>query len=528
MQNRTTVISDPDLVELSGFQAYKAPKVERLLEVNGNVFRVIDRIDDIHTGLNAFTVQTVIEGQSTPEYAVIYVGTDPKDKKDVLTDLQLIGANVPEQLQGAKQYFNKMEEKFGDISYVAGNSLGGALANSIAVQDQDVKSVTLNPAILPGELIPSSNLNVNSSNYFMEYDPLTNGEEALNLGDRIPGNVYRIGGGTPTGSLLLGANHTGYLEGDMKDQQVEVGTKGDVGYGFIRVGADEHIVTSIWTGESLHGGNSNRIELNADTINTLYQGIYDLVGSRLSLSSEYIGNSVSIVEDERAKFEERVTNLKETFSTFVEDLTSSPVLKSITATGYLIQFELDSMRTMLTMAEERFRSLNAFLNSPPAEIAEHVFKMDVSVESIFGEIHKKIDEIESSFEDLVQHVTYIRDEKLPELFEGGTDFIYDAVVGELASHYDIINQNNGLLSQQIMSFGTSVSEAAASLFDRELSLADSIKSKVNQVQDVGKISKVEKSRLLNSHYLPNGLSIKEKVLEEGTETFIQESRGRFS
>ncbi|MGA9288182.1 MAG: hypothetical protein WBV93_07480, partial [Anaerobacillus sp.] len=371
------------------------------------------------------------------------------------------------------------------------------------------------------ELIPSSNLNVNSTNYFMEYDPLTNGEEALNLGDRIPGKVYRIGGGSPTGALLLGANHTGYLEGDMKDQQVEVGTEGDVGYGFIRVGADEHIVTSIWTGESLHGGNSSRIELNADTINTLYQGIYDLVGNRLSLSSEYIGNSVSIVEDERAKFEERVTNLKETFSTFVEELTSSPVLKSITATGYLIQFELDSMRTLLTMAEDRFRSLNAFLNSPPAEIAEHIFKMDVSVESIFGEIRNKINEIESSFEELVQHVTYIREERLPELFEGGTDFIYDAVVGELASHYEIINQNNGLLSQQIMSFGTSVSETAASLFDRELSLADSIKSKVNQVQDLGKISKVEKSRLLNSRYLPNGLSIKEKVLEEGTEAIIK-------
>ncbi|MDP4553420.1 hypothetical protein Q9251_21430 [Alkalihalobacillus macyae] len=56
MQNRSTVISDPDLVELSGFQAYKAPKVERLLEINGNVFRVIDRVDDIHTGLKAFTV----------------------------------------------------------------------------------------------------------------------------------------------------------------------------------------------------------------------------------------------------------------------------------------------------------------------------------------------------------------------------------------------------------------------------------------------------------------------------------------
>ncbi|WP_165998445.1 hypothetical protein [Bacillus sp. Cs-700] len=514
-------ISDVDLVELSGFHAYRNPFLNETLNVNDNTYRVIDKAKIISSGLNAVTVLKVNKDTKLREMAVIYVGTDPASKQDVFTDLQLIGSDIPEQLKDAKSYFDQMEEKYGGISYVAGNSLGGALANSIAVQNQDVKSVTLNPAILPGELTPSSNLNVNSTNYFMEYDPLTNGEEALDLGDRIPGKVYRIGGGTPTGSLLLGANHTGYLEGDMKDQKVEVGTKGGVGYGFIRVGADEHIVTSIWTGESLHGGNSSRIELNADTINTLYQGIYDLVGNRLSLSSEYIGNSVSIVEDERAKFEERVTNLKETFSTFVEDLTSSPVLKSITATGYLIQFELDNMRTMLTMAEDRFRSLNAFLNSPPAEIAEHLLKMDVSVESIFGEIHKKINEIESSFEDLVEHVTYIREEKLPKLLEGGTDFIYDAVVGELASHYEIINQNNGLLSQQIMSFGTSVSETAASLFDRELSLADSIKSKVNQVKDVGKISKVEKSRLLDSHYLPNGLSIKEKVLEEGTETFIQ-------
>ncbi|TKD70791.1 SA1320 family protein [Pseudalkalibacillus hwajinpoensis] len=513
-------ISDKDLVELSGFHAYRELFASERFQVNENTYEVIDRIIINSSGLNAITVQKVTDDINSVEIAVIYVGTDPKNKQDVITDLQLIGADTPQQLKDAGQYFNDMEEKFGEISYVAGNSLGGALANSIAVKNKDVKSVTLNPAILPGDLIDPTNLEVNSTNYFMEYDPLTNGEEALGLGYRIPGKAYRIGGGTPTGSLLLGANHTGYLDGDMKDQQVEVGVKGEPGYGFIRIGADEHIVTSIWTGESLHAGNSSRIELNAETIDTLYQGIFDLVANRLSLSTEYIGNSVSIVEDERAKFEERVTNLKETFSNFVEDLTSSPVLKGITSTGYLIQVEIENMRKLLYMAEDRFRGLNSYLNSPPAEIAEHIFKIDVSVESIFGDIQRKINEMESHFEDLVQHMTYIRENKLPELFEGGTDYFYDAIVGELASHYEIINQNKDLLSGQIMSFGTSVSETAASLFDRDLSLAASIESKVSQLQQVKKISKIEKSRLIDSEYLPNGLSIKEKVLEEATEKIV--------
>ncbi|MFP3441374.1 hypothetical protein R0K18_26965, partial [Pantoea sp. SIMBA_133] len=92
-------------------------------------YRVIDKAKIISSGLNAVTVLKVNKDTKLREMAVIYVGTDPASKQDVFTDLQLIGSDIPDQLKDAKSYFDQMEEKYGDISYVAGNSLGGALAN---------------------------------------------------------------------------------------------------------------------------------------------------------------------------------------------------------------------------------------------------------------------------------------------------------------------------------------------------------------------------------------------------------------
>lgn len=45
-------------------------------------------------------------------------------------------------------------------------------------------------------------------------------------------------------------------------QYIEIGKKGELGYGKIDIAADEHIVMSIWTGEPLYGGRSGQIKIN--------------------------------------------------------------------------------------------------------------------------------------------------------------------------------------------------------------------------------------------------------------------------
>jgi hypothetical protein len=64
------------------------------------------------------------------EVSVVYVGTNPSQKQDLLTDLQLMSDLTPAQLADARAYFNEMNKKYqsaGGIKSMSGNSLGGAL-----------------------------------------------------------------------------------------------------------------------------------------------------------------------------------------------------------------------------------------------------------------------------------------------------------------------------------------------------------------------------------------------------------------
>jgi hypothetical protein len=106
----------------------------------------------------------------------------------------------------------------------------------------------------------------NVTNYFTKYDGLTRGELGINLGDRFPGRIYRSNSGVPHFSRAFASNHVGY-NGD-GPQYIEIGKKGEPGYGRIDIAADEHIVTSIWTGEPLYGGSSGRIQIVKANFNT--------------------------------------------------------------------------------------------------------------------------------------------------------------------------------------------------------------------------------------------------------------------
>jgi predicted esterase YcpF (UPF0227 family) len=90
------------------------------------------------------TVQNV----ETSEFTVVFVGTDKSQPMDLVTDIQLLGSTEPEQVKAARAYFDRMNEKYG-VHTVCGNSLGGALANAVAVHHKNVRAVTLDPAFYP-------------------------------------------------------------------------------------------------------------------------------------------------------------------------------------------------------------------------------------------------------------------------------------------------------------------------------------------------------------------------------------------
>jgi hypothetical protein len=177
-------IIDTELVEIAGLHAYREMNRRDSFFINGKRFKVIHVIKDSETGLDAFTVQNTI----TKDYTIVYVGTDPKSIEDIKTDLKLLRDTPPAQLEKGLEYFDNMVGEYGPISSVSGNSLGGGVANYVAVERPEVKAVTLNPAPLPSGAVDPNATYDNMTNYVSQYDVLTLGMGALGYGNRIPKN----------------------------------------------------------------------------------------------------------------------------------------------------------------------------------------------------------------------------------------------------------------------------------------------------------------------------------------------------
>ncbi|WP_406686151.1 SA1320 family protein, partial [Rossellomorea vietnamensis] len=411
---------DKNLVQLAGQEAYKKPKRDTELYVNDVEFIVVDTHYGDLTGLDALTVVNT----DTDEVSIVYVGTDAgadNGKQDLLTDAQLLSDLTLPQLEAAQEYYNKMNKKYeslGGVKSVTGNSLGGPLANSVAIAHPEVKSVTLNAALLPKGMADPDKSYDNITNYFTNYDVLTGTLIALNLDSRIPGKRYDISTGIPEtgeGFNILINNHTGYIEGG----KYEIGQPGSPGHGYIYDEADAHIMTSIWTGEPLYGGHSDRIEINRDNLNLLAQAMGGDVLTRLRQAQEYLTHSEEIAQHEGDRYSERLSRLQMIFENSFENMIGNPLFIGITTTSHRLTSEIDHLISLINMAENASRSLNGVLNSPPVELVEHLFNRSISVESIFGQARSQLLEFKGEITNLTGFLQNILHKEIPELFSGG-------------------------------------------------------------------------------------------------------------
>ncbi|QOK25848.1 hypothetical protein IIE26_19500 [Cytobacillus oceanisediminis] len=516
-----SINNDKDLVELAGYYAYTYPKKGDILNVNGIEYQVRHEHYKDPTGLDAMTVVNM----ETEEISIIYVGTNAHGeygKQDILTDAQLLSDLTPAQLAEARNYFNEMNEKykqFGGVQSIAGNSLGGGLVGAVAIENPEVKAVTLNPALLPEGMMDPNKTYDNITNYFSSYDVLTQTLIALNLHGRIPGKQYEIFNGIPELSKL-GTNHTGYLRNEDGTQFYVIGEVGNPGYGKIYIDADAHIVSSIWTGVPLYGGHSERIEINKENLDLLASSLQNHVKERLNLAHEYLGNSVAIVEDEGNRYYERLSRLQGIFEEMFENLISEPLFMGITSISNRLTAEIDHLVSLLNVAESHAKSLNYILNSPPAELLEHIFRTNVSVESIFNEIRSFLYDLKADVQDLSKSLIQIISNKIPELFEGGKELWYDAVVSELKAHYGIVNNNRDKLLSHISEYQKQVQDVAANFHDRDLSLGHSIRSKSSHSNSISVQGK-NTYKLEDSPYMELRMKIKEFQMDTAYTAFTR-------
>ncbi|GAB3806938.1 SA1320 family protein [Virgibacillus kimchii] len=501
----TTPIQDPDLVELAGHHAYNKPEVGSFIEVNNKHFDVVDTIYDHPTGLDALTVQNVETGELT----VVYVGSEQLQEDWIDTNLRLPSRIPPAQLHAANDYFDYVEETFGPVDSITGNSLGGANTNAVAIENPHVRAVTLNPAILPSGMVDPDKNYSNITNYYGEYDILTTIQKSIGMDHRIPGEKHTIHNGVPLPAALV-SNHTGYVDRDANGNfTIEIGTEGEPGYGHIHVGAADHIVTSLWTGEALYGGPSQPIKIDKAFMDQLVSGIRNTVIERLSLAHGYLENSHEIVVDEGEQFNRRVTELQTTFQTMLDELAAEPMFNGIASTGHLLKSSIDGLIALVDLAEENCRVFNVVLNSKPMELVEYVVSVDISVESLFAPLRNYLMDVRNDIDDLVSNIrTFVYDD-IPDLFKGGKDSYVDAVVGELHDHYSIVNKNSDAVFNQLHQFEAQVDGVAEAFHNKDQDLANAIDTKTAPVPDTYTVQQTAVFTIDDSPYLENKMKIKE-------------------
>jgi hypothetical protein len=510
---------DKNLVQLAGQEAYKKPKKDTELYVNDVEFIVLDTNYGDPTGLDALTVVN----PDTDVVSVIYVGTDAaaeNGKQDLLTDAQLLSDLTLPQLEAAQDYFNKMNKKYesiGGVKSVTGNSLGGPLANSVAINHPEVTSVTLNPALLPKGMADPNKSYDNITNYFTNYDVLTGTLIALNLDSRIPGKRYDISTGIPVIGekfSILTNNHTGYIDGG----KYVIGRDGEPGYGKIHDEADAHIMTSIWTGETLYGGHSDRIEINRDNLNLLAEALAGDVTTRLGYARDYLTNSQEIAQHEGDRYSERLSRLQMIFEDSFENLIGNPLFIGITSTGHRLTSEIDHLISLVNMAENASKSLNGVLNSPPVELVEHLFNRSISVESIFGQARNQLLEFKQEIISLTGFLQNILHKEIPELFSGGKETLEDLLVNEMLAHYEIIKANTVKMNSHIAEFQSQVGDLAKNFGERDSSLSASISGGAS-VQHEVVMPKKNDYVLETSDHMLIGMKVKEIYLDGSFEVF---------
>lgn len=499
-----------DLVKLSGYHAYQYPEKPGSLTVNGKKFKIEDTTYDTATGLDVVTVRNDKSG----EVSIVYVGSDQLYGDWIGTNIGLIGDVEPAQLIEAEEYYQKMKDEHGEISFVTGNSLAGALANRVAIDHPDVQSVTINPAMLPDGMVDPNKSYSNITNYQSEYDVLTHVQESIQYGHRVPGISHEIKHGLPIYSAFI-ANHVGYPVKDEKGEfTLTIGKKGEPGYGKIHLGAHDHVVTSIWRGTSLHGGTNVPIRINVGDMNLLADRIENDVSGRLEMAGEYIGHAVDIVEDENAKFADRISTLQQQLNDLLDQLVSDPLFKGVSGIGGAIKLAVNGLIFQLNRAEEKLSVLNSILRTAPVEVIEFLFSVDISVESLISPVRDYLNNIIEDVDEFIAATQNIIDNEIPALFEGGKDMFVDAVVGELGAHYKVIHYSKDSLLSQVKGYSSQVRGVSDAFEGMDVTLGIAIATNALPPEERKQIPEAPNFCIQSSTYLDDKLRIKDIQVEK--------------
>lgn len=486
--------SDLDIIEMSGKIVYEEPNVDDLLNVNGNSYAVVEGKYGTKSGLDYMIVQNT----KTGEVGMIFQGTQgQKDGgRDIITDATLPG-NIPdEQLQAADKAYREMSKRY-NISYVGGNSLGGGLGNYVA-SNNDVPSVTYNPAILPD--CEYSNKNPDITNYMSEYDPLTLGERSAGYTERLPGKNVILKNNMPLFATLA-SNHTGYAGPIMIDGEE------------VLIDADAYLPVGVWSGEILTGGKGHKIDVNPENMKILANSMVSRMKGQITTAQSHFDHAVDIVEREGNKLDDRTTNLTDSF----DDIFGQDMLGKIVTFMSLYAQVRDELEEINPIGAKAVNALQKIRSTPVISdvfdfISTHAFS---GVFTLFLELPLLVADSIMKLDDIVLQVNALKKQAIPKLFNGiDNEFLSDGMVTELKAHYKIIDENKDVVTNQIITFGSQVKYVSD-----ELEKSDKLLTATEKIERASAPPATSDFTLKESKALKDGMGKKQKLLDNNFKTF---------
>ncbi|EAF1402477.1 hypothetical protein CH356_10080 [Listeria monocytogenes] len=484
--------SDTDLIELSGKWVYQHPKEGTELKVNGKIYIVKEGEYNKASGLDYMVVENVASG----EISMVFEGT--QGTQDFLTDGTLPGSIPNTQLREADAAYKKESQKY-NIKNVAGNSLGGGLSNYVASKNDGIRSVTYNPAILPNGIYDKDNPRI--TNYLSEYDPLTLGERGAGYGDRLPGESHILQNNVPWLQTIL-SNHTGY-----DDAGVTVNGKN------IPIDADAYLPVGIWSGQVLTGGgNGQKIDMNPDNIRILANSLRTRMMEQIKRGQFYLDTAVDLVNNEGNHLDNRTTSLQETFDNLLAEGEFGGIITSL-ANYAEFRDEMEKAKPVSYAAidfMQRVRTLPIL-----GEVLDVVSGSFFHALDLLVDIPALVNDLALRTEDMMDQVSKIKMQAIPELFKGINDqYLSDAMVTELKEHYKILDENKDLVVKQILTFSSQVTYVS-----NELEKADKLLSATQKVQSVGAPPATQAYVLKESKALKDGMGKKQRLLDRNFRDF---------
>lgn len=433
---------------------------------------------------------------------------------------------TPDQYKAAREYYKEIKKKYGHIEYVAGNSLGGGLANYVAITE-NVHSVTLDPALVPDHVLKeygNSKTYDHITNYCGKFDPLTLAENAGGYGNRLPGKNIKLDFGI-SWLKYFANNHTGYVTDNKTGtiiDHVTIGEQGTESYGKISFLADNAVPISVWTGKGLTAesvGTGQKIKIDKNSLDQLVTALDTRI---LAACKEAFGNlkkSIETVEIEGRRVDDRKTTMQFDFDHLLEQHPTTKRILEIISTDITLRSYYKNVHPVEAFVLDKIRAL---LQTP---IAEKFFAV---VETNFYRLQNPLLEIPAClgnltavFLDLEEFLLNVKTREIPLLIRGVDNGFLDGVVDELKAHYLVIDANNQIVMNDVTNFQTHTRDVREKMDQVDTAIGNAMKNGSGTVAnlDAKDVTLTIKADCKPSNYLKSGMNIRRLQLEHNYNRF---------